>query len=165
MDQNNALEAKTSREETIISLPIDSEEVPPLLTIVSLQGQTSHMGTTIRTMENQMINAQISHCIESMELGLEMDFSTIKMGTGQNMDDFPVLHQLKREIFDKSYHAASQEVINLTISPSADLTMDLRLTSRLTNKNFSRTITRRHLTWFVSPQSTIPLTIYQTSVR
>ena len=51
----------------------------PHLIRISLHGQTSLMGTTIRTMEDHMINAQISHLIEAMEVDTQMDLSTIRM--------------------------------------------------------------------------------------
>ena len=112
-----------------------------------------------------MINEQISHSIEAIEIIVETDLPTIRMGTGETMEDFLVLHRLKGKTFHKIVHTASQEVINLTILPSEDLTVDLRLALRLTNKNFDKTITRRLLMWCASPQPLIPLTIYQRSVR
>ena len=128
------------------------------------QDQTSHMGTTIRTMEDHMINAQISHSIETMEIDPEIDLSIIRMGNGENMELFLVLHRLKGET-SQNVSIASQPVISLTLVPSPDLTNDRRLVSHLSNKNFHKRKTRRHLKWFVSPQPTIPLMSYQTSVR
>ena len=55
--QNNGLEAKIFKSETNTTLTMDSGEISPLLIRVSLEGQTSHMRTTIRTMEGHMINA------------------------------------------------------------------------------------------------------------
>ena len=112
-----------------------------------------------------MINAQISHSIETMEIGPEMNLSTIRMVTDVTMEDFLVLHRLEGENFQQKFHTASQEVINLTIVLSADLTIDLRLVLRLTNKSFHQTVFRHHLLWFASPQSTIPLMNYQIFVR
>ena len=66
MDQNNWLEANTFKEETRTTITMDLREIPLLFIRVSLQDQTSHMGTTIRTMEDYMINVQISHSIEAM---------------------------------------------------------------------------------------------------
>ena len=54
MDQNNGLETKISKEETKTTLTMDLREFPPLLIRISLQDQTSHMGTAIRTMERHM---------------------------------------------------------------------------------------------------------------
>ena len=48
MEQNNALEAKTTKEETRTTLTMDLRDTPPLLIRISLQNQTSHMGKTIR---------------------------------------------------------------------------------------------------------------------
>ena len=77
-----------------------------------------------------------------------------------------VLQRLKGETFHKMVHTASQEVISLTILFSADLTIDLRpgwFTP--TDKNFQKTETRRLLIWFASPQTMIPLMIYQIFAR
>ena len=79
------------------------------------------------------------------------------METGETMEIFLVLHRLRGEAFHKKIHTANQEVISLTILFSADLTIDLRLVLNVTNKNFHKTITRRHLRWFTLPQLTIPL--------
>ena len=162
--QNNGLEAKISKEETRTLPTIDLEEVPILVTRISLRDQTLHMGTTIRIMEDHMINAQISHSIEVTEIDLGMDLSTIRMGIGVAMETLLVLHQLKGETFHKIAHTASQEVISLTILLSADLTVDLQPGLQPTNKTFLKLITRRQLKLFVSLRPTIPLTNYQTSV-
>ena len=74
MDQNNGLETNISKEETRTILTMDSGGIPPLLIRVSLQGQTSHVGTTVQTMEDHMINAQIIHSIEVMEIDLGTNF-------------------------------------------------------------------------------------------
>ena len=103
------------------------------------------MGTTIRTKEDHMINAQISNSIETMEIDLEVDFSTIRMGTGETMEIFSVLHQLKGEASDKINHIANQGEINLTNLFSADLAIDLRLVLHLTNKSFHKTKNMHHL--------------------
>ena len=58
MDQNNGLEAKTFKGETRILLTIDLREHLLLPTRISLQDQILHMGTTIRIMEDRMINAK-----------------------------------------------------------------------------------------------------------
>ena len=116
-------------------------------------------------MEDQIFNAQISHSIETMQIDHEMDLSTISMEAGEIMETFLTPHRLKEENFHKVVHIAIQEVINLTILLSADLRLNLRPVFRLTNKNFHKTITKRHLIWIVSLQPTMPLTSYQTFVR
>ena len=98
------------------------------------------MGITIRTMEDHMINAQTSHSIETTETDLEMDFSIIRMGTGEAMETFLVPHRLKSETIRKIVHSASQEVINPIILVSADLTINLRLVLHPTKKNFHKTL-------------------------
>ena len=92
LDQNNGLGAKISKRETRISLTIDLGELPPLPTRIFLRDQTLKMGITIRILEDRMINAKISHSTETMEMDLEMDLSTIKMGTGDTMETFLVPH-------------------------------------------------------------------------
>ena len=99
------------------------------------------------------------------EIDLGMVLSTIRMGTGETMEVFLVLRRFKREISRIITHTANQEVISPSTLLSADLTKDLRLVSRPTNKNFRKTITREHLMWFVSPQPTILLTKYQMFAR
>ena len=145
MDQSNGLEAKTSKVESKITIMMDLQEVFPHLIRISLHGQTSHMGITIRPMEDHMINAQISHSTEAMEIVPEMDLSIIRMGPGETTETSLNLHLLKGEASHKIVHTASQGVISLLIPISADLTIDLRRVLRLTNKNFHKTITRRHL--------------------
>ena len=142
MDQSNGLEAKISKGENRISLTIDLGELPLLLTKISLQDQTLHLGITIRIMEDRMINAKISHSTETMEMDLETDLSTIRMGTGDTVETFLVPHRLKGENIRKTVHTAKQEMISPTILHSADLTTNLRLVSSPTNKNFPKTITR-----------------------
>ena len=101
MDQNNGLEAKISKRETRTTLAMDLPEVPPKLFRISLANQTSHIGTTIRIMKDHMINAQISHLIQAMDIDLEMEFSTIRMGTGETMEIFLVLHRPKERLLIK----------------------------------------------------------------
>ena len=107
-----------------------------------------------------MINVQINHSIE----GMELDLSAIRMETGEPLEFFLVLHRLQGETSHKTFHTANQVVINPTNLFSADLTIDLRMVSQLTNKNIHKAITRRHLMWFASPQPTITLMNYQTFV-
>ena len=158
MDQNNGLEAKNSKEETRTTITMDLGEIPPLPIKVSLQGQSLHMGTTVRTTEDHTINAQISSSIEKIKIDLEMDLSTTRMGTGETMEIFPVLHRLKGETSHKILRIANQEVISRTTLLSADLTIDLRLVLRPMNKTFCKTIVKHHLMLFASPQPTILLT-------
>ena len=165
MDQNNGLEAKTSKGETRITIMMDLQEVFPHLIRISLQGQTSHMRTVIRTIEDHMINAQIIHSIETMEIDLKMDLLTTRMGTDKIMETFPVLHWHQGEISHKTIHTANQEVIKPTTLPSADLKNDLRLFPHLTNKSSHKTIIRYHLMCFASLQLTIPLMSYQIFAR
>ena len=123
------------------------------------------MGTTIRIVKDHMINAQINHSIETMEIDLETDFLTIRMETGEAMEYFLVLHRLIRETSHKKVHTANQEVINLTILLSTDLTVNLLQVLHLTNKNFHETKTKCHLMCFVLPQLMLPSMNYQTFAR
>ena len=50
-----------------------------------------------------------------------------KIETGETMEDFFLLNQLKGESFHKIFRTASRKVISLTILPSAGLTIDIRL--------------------------------------
>ena len=108
----------------------------PTLIRISFQDLTSFMETTVRTMEFLVINARISHLVEMTEINLETTPSTIRTEVGETMQVFPVLHPLKRETSNKIIHIANQELINLTVLLSADLTIDLRLLLRPTNKSF-----------------------------
>ena len=148
-----------------ITILIDLQENFPQLIRISIQGQTSHTGIVMRTMEDHMINAQISHSAEAMEVDLGMDFSAITMGPGETTETSLVLHRFKGELSHKIVHAASQRVISLTILPSADLIPDLQFVLHLGNKSSHKAITTRHLIWFVSLQPKKPLMNYQTSVR
>ena len=112
-----------------------------------------------------MMKAEISLLIEAMEIDLEMDLSANRMVTGETMENFPVLHRHKVDTSHKIIHTANQQVINLTILPSADLTIDLRLVLHPRNKNVHKTIARHPLILFDSPEPTIPLMNCQTSVR
>ena len=88
MDQNNGLEAKVSKEETRTLPTTDLGEVPLMPTIISLQDPTLHIGATIRMIEDHMTHAQMSHSIQAMETDLEMNLSTIRMGTGGTLEIF-----------------------------------------------------------------------------
>ena len=165
MDQNNGLKAKISKEETWTLATIGLEEAPLLLTRNSLPDRTLHMGTTIRIMDDHKIIVPISHSIEAMETDLRTVFSTIRLEIGETMEDPLVLPWLRGETFHKIFHIANQEKTNLTTLPSADLKFDLWVVLRLTNKNFHKTITRHHLTWFASPQPMISLMNYHVFSR
>ena len=116
-------------------------------------------------MGDPLINVEISHLIQTMELDLEMDLSITRMGTGDQMQTFLVHHRLKEETFHRITPIANQEVINLITLRSVDLTIDQRLVLRPTNKNFRRTIIKHHLMWSVSQQQMIRLTKYRTFAR
>ena len=165
MDQNNGLEAMIFKKETRTTIGMDLREIPQLFIRIFLKDPTSHMGTTIRTMEDHMINAQISHLIGTMGIDLEKNLSTIGMETGKTVEDFLVPHRIKGETSHKITHTANHEVIISTTLLPEDLTIDPRLVFHLTNKMLHKTKTRPHLMWFVSPQLMIPLTDCQISVR
>ena len=126
-------------------------EIPPIITRTSLQNRNLHTRIIAQMMGDHLINAQISHLIKTMKIDLEMVLSTTQMGTGETMEISLVLHRLKGEIIRRIVQTANQEMIGPTTLLSADLTSDLRLVLRPTNKNFRKTITRQHLMWFVSP--------------
>ena len=144
-DPNNGLEAKISKEKTRTTLTMDLQEILSQLIRNSLPVQTSQVRTIFRIMEDHMINAQISHSIEMIEMDLEMDLSTIRMETSATMEFFLILQRLKGETSLKIDHTANHEVINLTFWLSADLIFDLLLVLHLTDKNFHKTMSRRHL--------------------
>ena len=156
MDENNGLEAKISREETRTLPMIESGEVPLIATKISLQDPTLHIGTTVRMIDDHLINAQISHLIETMETDPDMNLSRTRMGTGGTMETFLVFHQIQEETSHKTIPIAHQEMNNLTNLRSADLTINLQQTLHSMNRNFRRTIIIHHLMWFVSPQPMIP---------
>ena len=157
MDRKNGLGVRIFREEITTTTTTDLE-VPLKINRISPQGQTPHMGLTAQTMEDHLINAQINHSIETMEIDPEMDLSTIRIETADLMEIFLVPHRLKEETSHKILPITNQEVINITTLPSADLTIDLRLVLLHMNKNFRRTIIKHHLMWFVSPQPMTPST-------
>ena len=131
VDQNNGLGAKTFQGEIRILLTIDLREHLLLPTGISLQDQTLPMGIIIRIVEDRIINAKISRLTETMEIDLETDLSTTRMGTGETMEIFLVLRRLKEEISHKITSIANQELTNLTTLRSADLTIELRLVCSL----------------------------------
>ena len=156
MDQNNGPEAKIFKDETRTLAMIDSGEVPLIATKISLQDPALYIETTVRTIDDHLINVQISHLIETMETDPDINLSTTRMGTGGALGTFLVLHQIQEETSYKTIPIAHQEMSNLTTSHSADLTIDLQQTLHPMNRNFHRTIIRHHLMWFVSPQPMIP---------
>ena len=156
MDQNNGLEAKISKEETRTLTMIDSGEVPLIATKISLQDPTLQIGTTVRMIDDHLINAQVSHLIETMQADPDTNFSTTRMGTGETMEFFLALHQIQEETSHKTIPIAHQEMKNLTTLRSAGLTIDLQQTLHPMNRNFRRTIIRHHLMWFASPQPMMP---------
>ena len=156
MDQKNGPEAKISKDETRTLAMIDSEEVPLIATKISLKDPALHIETTVRTIDDHLINVQISHLIETMETDPDMNLSTTRMGIGGTMGTFLVLHQIQEETSHKTIPIAHQEMNNLTTSHSADLKIDLQQTLHPMNKNFRRTIIRHHRMWFVLLQPMIP---------
>ena len=136
MDQNNGREAKVSKEETRTTLTMDVREIPPQVIKIPHPDQTSHMGTTIRKMEDPMIFTQIIHSLGATQIDLEMDLSTVRIEIGETLEFFLVFHRLKGETSHKIFHTANQEVINLTILLSGDLKINLRLVLHVTNNNF-----------------------------
>ena len=163
MDRNNGLGAKISRKGTRTTMM--GLEITPIITRTSLQDRNLHTRIISQIMGDHLINAQISHLIKTMEIDLGMVLSTTQMGTGETMEISLVLHRLKGENNRRIVQTANQEMIGPTTLLSADLTIDLRLVLRPTNKDFRKTITRQHLMWFVSPQPTILLMKYQIFVR
>ena len=101
MDRNNGLEVRISKGEITIIITTDLD-VPPIIIKISLQDQTPHMGITTQTMEDHLINAQINHSIETMEIDPEMDPSTIRMETGGPMETFLAPHQIQEETSHKN---------------------------------------------------------------
>ena len=91
-----------------------------------------------------------------MEIDLEMDHSTISVGTAETMDFFPVLHRPKGETSYKIFFIAYQELICLTVP-----TIDPLLVLHITNKNSHKAIIRPHLMLLPSPQPMMPLMNYQ----
>ena len=129
--------------------------IPLIATKISRQDPTLLIETTVRTIDDHLINAQISHSIETMETDPDMNLSTTRMGTGGTMGTFLVLHQIQEETSRKTIPIANQEMNNLTISHSADLTLDLQQTLHPMNRNFRKTIIRHLLMWFVLLQPMI----------
>ena len=107
-----------------------------------------------------MINAQINHSTETVEKDRQMGLSTIRIKAGNTLEKFLVLHWIKGEISDSKIHTADQELINLSTLLSADLTIDRRVVSHLTNKNSQKTISRCPPKWCTLLQPTIQLANY-----
>ena len=156
MDQNNGLEAKIFKDETRTLAMIDSGELPLIATKTSLRDPTLHIEPTVRTIDDHLIKAQISHLIETMETDPDMNLSTTRMGTGGTMGTFLVLHQIQEETSHRTIPIAYQEMNNLTTLRPEDLTIKLQQTLYPMNRNSRRTIIRHHLMWFVSLQPMIP---------
>ena len=66
MDRNNGLEVRIPKEGTTTIITMGLGGIPPKIARISLQDQTSYMGIIAQTMEDPLINAQISHLIETM---------------------------------------------------------------------------------------------------
>ena len=126
MDQNKGLEAKTSRREIRTTRIMDLQEIVPHLIRIFPQGQTSHMGTTTRAMEDHMINAQISHSKTTIETDFGTNLLTDRMDIGETMGTFPLPRRLQGETSHEINHTANQEVINPTTLLFSDLTINLR---------------------------------------
>ena len=88
---------------------MDLQEIPPERSKISLPDQTPHTRTTIRKMEDHMINSQINHSIKTMEIDLEMDLSTIRMETSETLEMSLVLHRLKGKTFTKEFILATKK--------------------------------------------------------
>ena len=114
MDQNNGPEAKVFKDETRTLTMIDSGEVPLIATKISLQDPALHIEITVRTIDDHLINVQISHLIETMETDPDMNLSTTRVGTGGTMGSFVVLHQIQEQTSHKIIPIVHQEMNNLT---------------------------------------------------
>ena len=125
MDQNNGPEARISKDETRTLAMKDSGEVHLIATKISLRDPALHIETAVRTIDDHLINVQISHLLETMETDPDMNLSTTKMGTGGTMGTFLVLHQIQEETSHKTIPIAYQEMNSLIALRSADLTIDL----------------------------------------
>ena len=89
--------------------------------------------------DNNLTNAQINHLIETMDLGSQMGLSTISTEIVETLKISHVLRVFKLEISRRVFKSAQQEVINLTILPSADLLNDRRVVSHLSKKKLPQT--------------------------
>ena len=88
---------------------MDLQEIFLHLIEISLQGSTSRMRTITRTTEDHMINAQIGHLLEMMEIDLEINLSITRMGTGETMEIFFVLHRLTEKSSQKRLLSPTEE--------------------------------------------------------
>ena len=112
-----------------------------------------------------MINPQINHSIETMEIDLKMDIQITRMQTGETLEIFLVLHRLKGEISQNySYRQPGSDQPNNSAFGRSDnrsttgfKSYEQRLPQKL--------ITRRHPMWSALLQLTITFLNYQTSVR
>ena len=136
MDHNNGLEVRIFKEETTTLITMGLGGIPPKITKISLQDQTSHMEIIAQTMRDPLSHAKTSHLIQTMETDLEMDLSITRMGTGDQMETFLVHHRFKEETSHRITPTVSQEVINLITLRFVDLTIDQRLVLHPMNKNF-----------------------------
>ena len=84
MNQNIGLETRISTEEVRSNeefrsiLSMVSGEIPPILVTNFFQDQK-----TIRTTVDHVINAQINHSKKTIAIHLQMDFSVIRMESGE----------------------------------------------------------------------------------
>ena len=124
-DRNSELDVRISKEDTTTIVTMGLGETPRIITRISLHDQTLHKGIIAHSMEGHLINAQISHLIDTMETDLEMELPTTGMGIGEIMEIFLVFHRPKGEISPRITPIANQEVINLKTRLSADLTINL----------------------------------------
>ena len=97
--RNNGLEARISREETKILITTSLGEIPPIITRTSVADRTSHMRIIVQILEDQLINAQISHLTETMKIDLEMDLLATQMGIGGTMEIF---QSTQRRVFSQN---------------------------------------------------------------
>ena len=85
-----------------------------------------------------MIKARINHAIETVDIGLEIDFSTIPIEARETLKIFLALPQLNREIFHGKTHTANRKMIRLTFLVPADLKNNRRLVSDFTSINLHK---------------------------
>ena len=104
MDQNDRLEeAKIFNEENRTTVTMVLREILPPPIKFSVRDKASKMVTVIRTMEDHIVNAQISHSMEATEIDLKTNLTTIRLETGETREDFLVPHRSKERLLTKYF--------------------------------------------------------------
>ena len=105
-----------------------------------------------------MANAKTNRAIETMEIGPEMDHSTIRIESGELKESSLVILPLQVGTSHRSFHTLNQDLITLVILCFVDHIIDRLVAPHLMDKISHTVATKIRRSWSVSAQQMITQT-------